>query len=93
MRFCTYTLRDTSPDPVTGVARSQTEAFDDVARQAVWAEELAFDGFGWGSGTRSARGAVRAPCETGVQLRVESLTHQSRNRCTCPVRLCGCTHR
>ena len=48
MRFCTYTLLDTSPDPVTGVARSQTEAFEHVARQAVRAEELGFDAFGVG---------------------------------------------
>ena len=48
MRFCTYTLLDTSRDPVTGIARSQTEAFEHVARQAVWAEELGFDGFGVG---------------------------------------------
>lgn len=48
MRFCTYTLLDTSSDPVTGVARSQTEAFEHVARQAEWAEELGFDAFGVG---------------------------------------------
>ncbi len=48
MRFCTYTLLDTSPDPVTGIVRSQTEAFEHVVQQAVWAEELGFDGFGVG---------------------------------------------
>lgn len=48
MRFCTYTLLDTSPDPVSGLARTQAEAFAHVTRQAEWAEELGFDGFGVG---------------------------------------------
>jgi len=48
MRFATYTLLDTSPDPVTGVARTQTQAFEHVAHQAEWAEQLGFDAFGVG---------------------------------------------
>lgn len=48
MKFCTYTLIDNSPDPVTGVQLSTGERLQSVARQAQWAEELGFDGFGVG---------------------------------------------
>ncbi len=48
MRFCTYTLLDASPDPVTGHAPTQTQVFEQVAAAAEWAEQLGFDAFGVG---------------------------------------------
>ncbi len=48
MKFCTYTLIDNSADPITGEKLSTAERFEAVARQAQWAEELGFDGFGVG---------------------------------------------
>ncbi len=48
MKFCTYTLIDNSPDPISGEKLSTAERFAAVARQAQWAEELGFDGFGIG---------------------------------------------
>lgn len=48
MRFCTYTLLDTSPDPVTGRTRTTSQALSHAVEQAVWAEELGFDAFGVG---------------------------------------------
>ncbi len=48
MRFCTYTLLDNSPDPTTGEQQSTHQRLQHVVRQAQWAEELGFDGFGVG---------------------------------------------
>jgi alkanesulfonate monooxygenase SsuD/methylene tetrahydromethanopterin reductase-like flavin-dependent oxidoreductase (luciferase family) len=48
MRFATYTLLDTSPDPVTGQGRSQQETFTHLVDQVRWAEQLGFDVFGVG---------------------------------------------
>ena len=48
MKFCTFTLIDNSPDPISGEKLSTAERFAAVARQAQWAEELGFDGFGIG---------------------------------------------
>ena len=48
MKFCTFTLIDNSPDPITGVRLSTAERFQAVVRQAQWAEDLGFDGFGVG---------------------------------------------
>ncbi|MFF0265111.1 LLM class flavin-dependent oxidoreductase [Kribbella sp. NPDC004536] len=48
MKFCTYTLIDNSPDPVSGVQLSPAERFQHVVRQAQWAEELGFDAYGVG---------------------------------------------
>ena len=48
MKFCTFTLIDNSPDPITGERLTTAERFAAVVRQAQWAEELGFDGFGVG---------------------------------------------
>ena len=48
MKFCTFTLIDNSPDPITGERLTPAERFAAVVRQAQWAEELGFDGFGVG---------------------------------------------
>lgn len=48
MKFCTYTLVDNSPDPITGVRLTTAERLQSVVRQAQWAEDLGFDGFGVG---------------------------------------------
>ncbi|MGC4937845.1 LLM class flavin-dependent oxidoreductase [Kribbella sp. DT2] len=48
MKFCTYTLIDNSPDPVTGRQLTTYERFQHVVQQAQWAEELGFDGYGVG---------------------------------------------
>ena len=48
MKFCTFTLIDNSPDPITGIRLSTAERFQAVVRQAQWAEDLGFDGFGVG---------------------------------------------
>ena len=48
MKFCTSTLIDNSPDPIIGVRLSTAERFQAVVKQAQWAEELGFDGFGVG---------------------------------------------
>ena len=48
MKFCTYTLIDNSPDPISGVQLTPYERFQHVVRQAQWAEELGFDAYGVG---------------------------------------------
>ena len=48
MRFCTYTLIDNSPDPISGVQLTPSERFRRVVQQAQWAEELGFDAYGVG---------------------------------------------
>jgi len=48
VKFCTYTLIDNSPDPISGVQLTTYERFQHVVRQAQWAEELGFDGYGVG---------------------------------------------
>ncbi|TCN40547.1 luciferase-like monooxygenase [Kribbella orskensis] len=48
MKFCTYTLIDNSPDPISGRQLTTYERFQHVVRQAQWAEELGFDGYGVG---------------------------------------------
>lgn len=48
MKFCTYTLIDNSPDPVSGEQLSPAERFQHVVRQAQWAEELGLDAYGVG---------------------------------------------
>jgi alkanesulfonate monooxygenase SsuD/methylene tetrahydromethanopterin reductase-like flavin-dependent oxidoreductase (luciferase family) len=48
MKFCTYTLIDNSPNPITGESLTAAERFAAVVAQAQWAEELGFDGFGVG---------------------------------------------
>ena len=48
MKFCTYTLVDNSLDPITGVQLSSAQRLQAVVRQAQWAEDLGFDGFGVG---------------------------------------------
>jgi alkanesulfonate monooxygenase SsuD/methylene tetrahydromethanopterin reductase-like flavin-dependent oxidoreductase (luciferase family) len=48
VNFCTFTLIDNSPDPITGIRLSTAERFQAVVRRAQWAEDLGFDGFGVG---------------------------------------------
>ncbi len=48
MKFCTYTLIDNSPDPISGVQLTSYQRFQHVVRQAQWAEELGFDAYGVG---------------------------------------------
>jgi alkanesulfonate monooxygenase SsuD/methylene tetrahydromethanopterin reductase-like flavin-dependent oxidoreductase (luciferase family) len=48
VKFCTYTLLDNSPDPVTGEQLSSYQRLQHVVDQARWAEELGFDGYGVG---------------------------------------------
>jgi hypothetical protein len=48
VKFCTYTLIDNWPDPISGVQLTPYERFQHVVRQAQWAEELGFDGYGVG---------------------------------------------
>jgi alkanesulfonate monooxygenase SsuD/methylene tetrahydromethanopterin reductase-like flavin-dependent oxidoreductase (luciferase family) len=48
MKFCTYTLVDNSPDPISGVQLTPYQRFQHVVQQARWAEELGFDGYGVG---------------------------------------------
>jgi alkanesulfonate monooxygenase SsuD/methylene tetrahydromethanopterin reductase-like flavin-dependent oxidoreductase (luciferase family) len=48
VKFCTYTLIDNSPDPISGVQLTTYERFQHVVRQAQWAEELGFDAYGVG---------------------------------------------
>ena len=48
MKFCTYTLIDNSPDPISGRQLTTYERFQHVVRQAQWAEELGFDAYGVG---------------------------------------------
>jgi alkanesulfonate monooxygenase SsuD/methylene tetrahydromethanopterin reductase-like flavin-dependent oxidoreductase (luciferase family) len=48
VKFCTYTLIDNSPDPISGVQLTPYERFQHVVRQAQWAEGLGFDGYGVG---------------------------------------------
>jgi len=48
MKFCTYTLIDNGPDPITGEQLSPYQRFQHVVRQAQWAEELGFDAYGVG---------------------------------------------
>ena len=48
MKFCTYTLIDNSPDPISGAQLTTYERFQHVVQQAQWAEELGFDGYGVG---------------------------------------------
>ena len=45
MKFCTYTLIDNSPDPISGAQLTTYERFQHVVQQAQWAEELGFDGY------------------------------------------------
>ena len=40
MKFCTFTLVDKSPDPITGEQLSMYQRFQNVVPQARWAEEL-----------------------------------------------------
>jgi len=48
VKFCTYTLIDNSPDPISGEQLTTYQRFQHVVRQAQWAEELGFDGYGVG---------------------------------------------
>jgi alkanesulfonate monooxygenase SsuD/methylene tetrahydromethanopterin reductase-like flavin-dependent oxidoreductase (luciferase family) len=48
VKFCTFTLIDNSPDPITGAQLSPYQRFQHVVRQAQWAEELGFDAYGVG---------------------------------------------
>jgi len=48
VKFCTYTLIDNSPDPISGVQLTSYQRFQHVVRQAQWAEELGFDAYGVG---------------------------------------------
>jgi alkanesulfonate monooxygenase SsuD/methylene tetrahydromethanopterin reductase-like flavin-dependent oxidoreductase (luciferase family) len=48
VKFCTYTLVDNSPDPITGLRLSAAQRLQAVVRQAQWAEDLGLDGFGVG---------------------------------------------
>jgi len=48
MKFCTFTLIDNSPNPISGESLTAAERFAAVLQQAQWAEELGFDGFGVG---------------------------------------------
>jgi alkanesulfonate monooxygenase SsuD/methylene tetrahydromethanopterin reductase-like flavin-dependent oxidoreductase (luciferase family) len=48
MRFLAITLIVHAPDPITGVRKSTNDRFREVIDNAVFAEELGFDGFGVG---------------------------------------------
>ncbi|BCJ70089.1 LLM class flavin-dependent oxidoreductase [Polymorphospora rubra] len=48
MRFLAITLIVHAPDPVTGVRKTTTNRFREVLDNAVFAEQLGFDGFGVG---------------------------------------------
>lgn len=48
MKFLAITLIVHAPDPVTGVRKSTTDRFREVVDNAVFAEQLGFDGFGVG---------------------------------------------
>ncbi|MEV0396623.1 LLM class flavin-dependent oxidoreductase [Polymorphospora rubra] len=48
MRFLAITLIVHAPDPVTGVPKTTTDRFREVLDNAVFAEQLGFDGFGVG---------------------------------------------
>lgn len=48
MKFCSYTLIDNSPDPTTGRRLSPSDQLHHVVRQAQWAEQVGFDGYGVG---------------------------------------------
>ncbi|MFI6761110.1 LLM class flavin-dependent oxidoreductase [Micromonospora sp. NPDC050417] len=48
MRFLAITLIVHGPDPVTGRKKSTTDRFREVVENAVFAEQLGFDGFGVG---------------------------------------------
>ncbi|WP_042366340.1 LLM class flavin-dependent oxidoreductase [Streptacidiphilus neutrinimicus] len=75
MKFLAITLIVHAPDPVTGARTSTQERFQEVVENALFAEELGFDGFGVGE--RHERPFISSSPPV-VLSHIAALTHRIR---------------
>jgi alkanesulfonate monooxygenase SsuD/methylene tetrahydromethanopterin reductase-like flavin-dependent oxidoreductase (luciferase family) len=75
MKFLAITLIVHAPDPVTGIQKSTSDRFKEVIDNALFAEELGFDGFGVGE--RHERPFISSSPPV-VLSHIAALTHSIR---------------